>query len=120
MRLALQQAWSDFSFKCLDLPPQCGLRQKNPFRGRADVARLGHRHEATQLSQFHAGQHNPKAGSGQQFRIDRKRAKRPSCHHENDSDRTERPTADGASTEQPGKLNLTAARPTEAILFDLN
>jgi len=29
-------------------------------------------------------------------------------------------TGDGASTEQPGKLNLTAARPTEAILFDLN
>jgi len=27
---------------------------------------------------------------------------------------------DGASTEQPGTLTLTASRPTEAILFDLN
>jgi quercetin 2,3-dioxygenase len=29
-------------------------------------------------------------------------------------------TGDGANTEQPGKLTLTATRPTEAILFDLN
>src|SRR5664279_3621044 len=29
-------------------------------------------------------------------------------------------TGDGASTAQPGKLTLTATRPTEAILFDLN
>ena len=29
-------------------------------------------------------------------------------------------TGDGASTEQAGKLTLTATRPTEAILFDLN
>ena len=28
-------------------------------------------------------------------------------------------TGDGASTEQPGKLTLTATDPTEAILFDL-
>lgn len=29
-------------------------------------------------------------------------------------------TGDGANTEQAGKLTLTATRPTEAILFDLN
>lgn len=29
-------------------------------------------------------------------------------------------TGDGANTEQSGKLTLTATRPTEAILFDLN
>ena len=29
-------------------------------------------------------------------------------------------TGDGASTEQPGKLTFTAARRTEALLFDLN
>jgi quercetin 2,3-dioxygenase len=29
-------------------------------------------------------------------------------------------TGDGASTEQPGPLTITATRPTEAILFDLN
>ena len=29
-------------------------------------------------------------------------------------------TGDGASTEEPGTLTLTATRPTEAILFDLN
>ena len=29
-------------------------------------------------------------------------------------------TGDGASTEQPGRLTLTATEPTEAILFDLN
>ncbi len=29
-------------------------------------------------------------------------------------------TGDGASTEQLGKLSLTATQPTEAILFDLN
>jgi len=29
-------------------------------------------------------------------------------------------TGDGASTEQAGRLTLTATRPTEAILFDLN
>jgi quercetin 2,3-dioxygenase len=29
-------------------------------------------------------------------------------------------TGDGANTETPGPLTLTAAEPTEAILFDLN
>jgi redox-sensitive bicupin YhaK (pirin superfamily) len=29
-------------------------------------------------------------------------------------------TGDGASTEQPGKLTLTASQQTEALLFDLN
>ena len=29
-------------------------------------------------------------------------------------------TGDGASTEEPGTLKLTATQPTEAILFDLN
>jgi redox-sensitive bicupin YhaK (pirin superfamily) len=29
-------------------------------------------------------------------------------------------TGDGASTERPGTLTLTASRQTEAILFDLN
>jgi hypothetical protein len=29
-------------------------------------------------------------------------------------------TGDGASTEEPGTLSVTATRPTEAILFDLN
>jgi hypothetical protein len=28
-------------------------------------------------------------------------------------------TGDGASTEEPGKLTLTASAPTQAILFDL-
>jgi redox-sensitive bicupin YhaK (pirin superfamily) len=28
-------------------------------------------------------------------------------------------TGDGASTEEPGTLTLTATKPTEAILFDL-
>jgi hypothetical protein len=28
-------------------------------------------------------------------------------------------TGDGASTEEPGMLNLTATQPTEALLFDL-
>jgi hypothetical protein len=39
------------------------------FRGAADVAGLSHRHEVTQLSQFHAGQHNSKAVSGQSLSI---------------------------------------------------
>ena len=65
MGLAFQQALADLVLQRLDLPAQGGLRQENPFRGAADVAFLGHRHEVAQLSEFHAGQHNQKAVSGQ-------------------------------------------------------
>src|SRR6266498_1626765 len=55
MSLTLQQALADFVLQCFDLPARRGLRQKNLLRGAADVALLGHGHEVTQLSEFHAG-----------------------------------------------------------------
>src|SRR6187455_180465 len=58
MSLTLQQALADFVLQCFDLAAQRGLRQKNFLRGTADVARFGHSHEITQLSEFHASSIN--------------------------------------------------------------
>ena len=58
MSLTLQQALADLVLQCFDLPAQRGLGQKNLLRGTADVALLGHGHEITQLSEFHAGSIN--------------------------------------------------------------
>jgi hypothetical protein len=86
MRAALQQALPDFIFQRLDLPAQCGLRQKDFLRGGADVTGLGHGHEVTQLSEFHVRQHNQKAGSGKELGIIPNEKDQALCSHENESD----------------------------------
>jgi hypothetical protein len=58
MGLAFQQALANLVFQRFNLSAQGGLRQENLFCCAADVAFLGYRHEITQLSEFHAGQHN--------------------------------------------------------------
>jgi hypothetical protein len=55
MGLPLQQTLANLVLQRFDLSAQRGLCQKNPFRGTADVAVLGHRHKVPQLSEFHAG-----------------------------------------------------------------
>jgi hypothetical protein len=54
VRGAFEQALADFPFERLDLPAQRGLGEEDFLRRAADVAGLGHRHEVTQLAQFHA------------------------------------------------------------------
>jgi hypothetical protein len=84
MSLTLQQALADFVLQRLDLPTQRGLREEKFLRGAADVARLGHGHEVTQLSEFHEREHNRKAGSGQELGIIQWLRKPPLCAYEID------------------------------------
>ncbi len=54
MGLPPQQALADLVLLRLDLAAQGGLRQENHLGGAADVPFFSHRHEVTQLSEFHA------------------------------------------------------------------
>ena len=54
MGLAFQQALTDLFFQGLNLPAQCGLREKYFLRRAADVGFFSHGHKVTQLSKFHS------------------------------------------------------------------
>src|SRR5438105_12136216 len=60
--LAVEQPLTDGFFQRLYLSAQRGLGQKTFLCRATDVPLLRHRHEVTQLSKFHVGQHNEKYG----------------------------------------------------------